>query len=997
MNENTENVNHKSEQSSRGVNRRGDRNRFNEERGNSRSTREPENASENGSHQRIRPFYGQRGGYYRGHSNRGYFRGNARKAPVQQDSSTVADWRSSSRSNSETVAFKVFESLASTSNDNQSKEATVAVDSTRDESKQKERLEKRSNKRQNFSKKSSVNGSRNGHLNAASSSGVETNEPKERVKPAKNFVPFHRYFRNVDEKEQNDESQREILEEMLRKGEYECMVCCEEIRVHDSIWNCSNCYNIFHLKCIKQWALSNGSLSVQNTGQQNDGWRCPACQNIEMRVPTRYYCFCGKIRDPDLNHYLVPHSCGNVCRKKKITQSKNRCSHNCNIQCHPGPCPPCRVRVSKLCCCGRSMEKVKCDDSHNDITCDRICNKQLNCGKHQCRKVCHPGSCEVCSHVIILSCFCGQENKSVKCNENISNEESYSCGKKCSRRLDCGNHLCDLICHSSDCDQCKQSPNIVTHCPCGKVPLKILPNSQRRSCTDVIKTCGNKCDKNLICGPNDEPHKCRKTCHNGPCSVCNLKTVIRCNCGANSENIECKALATLSDIGFSCKRRCNKKLSCGRHKCLNECCTQTDHECTQVCGRKLICGQHTCIEPCHKGVCPPCWNVRWEDLTCFCGAAIKVPPIACGTKPPECNRTCNRNHNCHHPVDHTCHNEAECPPCTNMVTKLCFGGHEERDNVFCYLDGVSCGKTCCKPLSCGIHECQKVCHFGECGECTLPCNITRKDCGHSCGLRCHQTTSKECPKSQCKVMLNVHCSCGRRTDKFACHKVNDETNRRIPFTLLASIKNQSSESIDVTELLSKAKENKLCRLECDEMCSVWERNRRLAQALNITEADLSNDPGPPNYSDFLKQTAREYPAFITSIYNSLVSLVKDAKQSKMNFKNLNFPPMRSDQRQCVHELCEFFGCKSHAVDREPHRSVIVKAQKEKCYLPTISVIEVVKKEDEKRNPNSLSNIVQNVMKPETTSVSVNPKSVSKEKTSDDAVIDYFDFDEKNGK
>jgi len=25
------------------------------------------------------------------------------------------------------------------------------------------------------------------------------------------------------------------------------------------------------------------------------------------------------------------------------------------------------------------------------------------------------------------------------------------------------------------------------------------------------------------------------------------------------------------------------------------------------------------------------------------------PPIPCGTKPPECSRTCTRDHGCHHP------------------------------------------------------------------------------------------------------------------------------------------------------------------------------------------------------------------------------------------------------------------------------------------------------------------------------------------------------------
>jgi len=61
--------------------------------------------------------------------------------------------------------------------------------------------------------------------------------------------------------------QSDVLSQQLFSGQYECMVCCDRVRVKDPVWSCSTCYHIFHLKCIKKWAkiptdLENGKYSV---------------------------------------------------------------------------------------------------------------------------------------------------------------------------------------------------------------------------------------------------------------------------------------------------------------------------------------------------------------------------------------------------------------------------------------------------------------------------------------------------------------------------------------------------------------------------------------------------------------------------------------------------------------------------------------------------------------------------------------------------------------
>ena len=39
----------------------------------------------------------------------------------------------------------------------------------------------------------------------------------------------------------------------------------------------------------------------------------------------------------------------------------------------------------------------------------------------------------------------------------------------------------------------------------------------------------------------------------------------------------------------------------------------------------------------------------FDELTCTCGAEVLLPPIPCGTKPPECSQPCSREHSCNHP------------------------------------------------------------------------------------------------------------------------------------------------------------------------------------------------------------------------------------------------------------------------------------------------------------------------------------------------------------
>lgn len=180
---------------------------------------------------------------------------------------------------------------------------------------------------------------------------------------------------------------RERLIQQLVSGQSECMICFEKVKQLQATWDCKQCYQIFHIFCIKKWSRSQMALADTESG----GWRCPGCQSVTKSSPN-YVCFCGKTTEPTYNRNETPHSCGEVCgREKKILYPG--CTHKCIILCHPGPCPPCTASVTRTCPCGKTKKTVKCG---NPVGCTETCDKPLNCGEHKCKSLCHEGSCDEC-------------------------------------------------------------------------------------------------------------------------------------------------------------------------------------------------------------------------------------------------------------------------------------------------------------------------------------------------------------------------------------------------------------------------------------------------------------------------------------------------------------------------------------------------------------------------------------------------------------------------
>ncbi|KAL7043008.1 hypothetical protein ACKWTF_001359 [Chironomus riparius] len=725
-------------------------------------------------------------------------------------------------------------------------------------------------------------------------------------------------------------SQREQLIKEIERNTLECMICCEKIKAYNPIWSCLVCYHILHLNCIKTWMKK----SIESS---EDGFRCPACNQIAKIKPGEYLCFCGKLKNPPLNRNDLPHSCGNMCL------NTSNCDHPCNLVCHPGAHEKCYAVVNKFCGCGRTSKNYQCSMKAT-FECDSICEKVLNCGVHKCPKVCHQGDCEDCSEELECNCYCGTESKKILCTVENIDKTKYSCDNVCGKTLNCGNHKCAEKCHDGACKSCKLMPQYVKTCPCSRMSIK---SETRKTCLDPVPLCDSVCKKALKCGPLSSPHLCASQCHLNECPPCGQTSNIKCRCGRKEEKVPCKDLL---NTDMRCKKKCNKFKSCGRHKCNNVCCIDIDHTCMQNCNRMLDCQLHKCQRTCHIGNCAPCHRVSFDELSCECGQTIVYPPVHCGTVIKDCSNKCTRRHKCGHPVGHNCHSEPECPPCVFLTAKFCHGKHEERKTIPCNQDSFCCGMPCGKMLKCVRHYCIKTCHQGDCEKndeiCAQKCTKKRMECEHSCAAKCHDG---ECPDNiPCRERIQVTCQCGNLKSIKTCEQVEYE-NRKLQRVRLTA--QQNDEASTLTEMLGDFKKTTKI-LDCNDECKTIERNRRLDIAFKVQNPTLATTPKfVPAYSEHVRNFYKKDSSFVNMVHDKLTELVKLAKETKnAAYRCYSFPSMNRDKRHVIHDVGEMFGVETKAFDAEPNRNIVATAVREYCWLPSMSVAEVIQRENGARRP-----------------------------------------------
>lgn len=717
---------------------------------------------------------------------------------------------------------------------------------------------------------------------------------------------------------------------------YECPICTSEIGSRSRVWQCRTCWTVFHLTCIKKWSTNEGSAAAQRQSQEGEvppprQWRCPGCNLPKDVLPSSYTCWCEKETDPRSISGLPPHSCGQTCGKHRVLPKK--CPHPCELLCHAGPCPPCtHIGPVQSCYCGMKSTSRRCVETNYDTgwSCGQICGDLMACGEHTCQRPCHEGLCGACEVDVDCRCYCGKTERRMACCDKTDEKPSdrarpstgtperwkgaFTCANLCERSFDCGKHQCEKSCHPQELEEphCPRSPDVVTHCHCGKTPLKEISDVVREFCTATLPTCNKKCLKRLACG-----HGCQQVCHSGECMPCLMTVNIGCRCGRVESHTICHQG---SEEPPQCMRTCRATLNCGRHECGERCCPgerkaaerqatkrklrplgaarivdegfEAEHICTRACGRPLKCGNHVCPELCHKGPCGTCREAIFDEVSCHCGRTMLQPPLPCGTIPPPCRYDCERPTYCGHPrIPHNCHgDEQKCPKCPFLQEKPCMCGKRRLKNQPCWLADVRCGEVCGRKLKCGSHFCRKPCHrHGECEDvgklCQQACGKPKKACGHPCEEHCHAPSSCHEDKP-CQNKMLITCDCQYLKQEIKCNA------------------SKTSEG------------NSKKTLPCDDECARLARNQKLALALNI-DPEAHKDDHVPYSADTLKMF-RESSKWAQTQEREFRVFAADENEKRLRFK-----PMPPHQRAFLHSLSEDFGFDSESMDPEPHRHVAI--------------------------------------------------------------------------
>lgn len=742
-----------------------------------------------------------------------------------------------------------------------------------------------------------------------------------------------------------DESLSTTIIQEIDDGTYICLVCTCEIDRHLEIWSCQNCYRVYDLECINDWATRGSSTNAQNE------WRCPAC-NVEHRtIPSKFTCWCGRVTRPSADT-LIPFSCGNPCNVKYP-----HCVHSCSSVCHPGKHPECGALGPVMNCrCGKHNQQLPCLVTPYQMgwTCDTPCDTVVCEMDHKCSGGCHLGFCGPCKDQVDVRCYCGIETKTIVClaidpkvcYEKENRNERFVGGTSCNNTIveyyECGIHSEELTCQplSPSTLKCKFDPANVKTCYCGKTPAHEL----RSKCTDPMPECDQVCGKLLKCGCT-----CLAKCHEGDCECYNIIET-KCSCNNASYLVPCKALQQ----GFvaKCRHKCTAALSCRKHYHREECCEfeqialkrereqrkqvrnrvrtnfedllltmEPIHICTRTCNLLKPCGSHYCEAMCHSGPCGVCLESSNEDLVCHCGKTVIPAPVRCGTK-IVCQEQCVREKECGHaPEPHRCHDDnKQCPKCTKLVEKTCNCGAKLLKHVLCSVTNVSCGRICNSKLQCG-HVCNRACshdcvegRHADVAACRLTCRKIRKNCPHMCQAKCHYSKKTPCDATICKEEVVITCECGRMSRKVPCGAL-----MALP-TKIGTI------------------------FGCDDECARIKREEELKSIFHNSPATHESTYPESVTSVFRRQV--NWCLKMESIIRNFVSDYMDCVAAKLPAKkSLHFPPMMKPQREFLHNLAEVYRLYSESQDREPMRSVFL-CITNLSVLPTLTIRQALDKEED---------------------------------------------------
>lgn len=495
----------------------------------------------------------------------------------------------------------------------------------------------------------------------------------------------------------------------LREGSYECCVCYDAVHARDPIWACDTCYRVLHTHCVRTWREKSVSTAASSaSGAVHIGssapWRCPGCQAVQSHIPGNT-CFCHKVKAPDLDPYLTPHSCGQVCGKRR----GHGCPHPCEAVCHPGPCNPCSAMGPvRYCGCGRTSYRNRCGQSDggnaSQSSCGEVCGKPLSCGikAHRCTKVCHAGPCGPCERLVVQHCYCGRKAEPRLCTGiggagraasskylRVGDSGGAGPGIAVVKRIPGsgsdssddddgeGNHHHDgqgagngaavsvafplqpgLYSAAGQVDNASATSSVSAVTGDSGSGVLLLLLAALDDCSDspavngVVSTAASTM---VVHAPPTRDRVARQAMqHIDDGSMDRLHTQQSGDTDDNGEHV-IPILATsiarpVPSAGY--------------------------YSCNAVCGAWLDCGLHRCTSSCHSGDCSGCPTLPVRATTCACG---KTPAEACiGYTPrstcldplPTCESTCSKVRPCGHACEAPCHN-GPCPPCFVPAAVTC--------------------------------------------------------------------------------------------------------------------------------------------------------------------------------------------------------------------------------------------------------------------------------------------------------------------------------------
>ncbi|TVY55501.1 FKBP12-associated protein 1-like [Lachnellula cervina] len=639
--------------------------------------------------------------------------------------------------------------------------------------------------------------------------------------------------------------------EDITHGQYECAICTSEVWPNSKIWNCKTCWSVLHLSCVKRWSKNEVSTHQQRANDNGElppprQWRCPGCNLPKVDLPNE------PVRSLEWDIVRTPASLFAMLVLVHL------------------------VAIWGLLCLASVGRRPRRGDVKIRImTVDGAVGRSVMMSFLVGNTIVREDVMKACVKKPV-ACFERDEERQSQL-EDESWTGSFDCGAECKRPYDCGNtdHFCEKACHVQDLESahCPYSPDVVTHCPCGKTPLSSLLEESRKDCSAPIPHCKEKCENLLKCG-----HLCQQTCHEGECRPC-LETVqIACRCGRTTSKTICHQG---TEEPPSCMRVCRATLNCGRHECGKRCCPGEKKASERQASKRKHRGLNAAprgdenIEAEHI-----CLKVLVQVVLKLYSKISVVPVVELFS-----------NHHNHVGLDPL--NAASSAPADELVaiSKSSTNAIQIRNHV---PNAHSSSKS---PVSVARRLSK-----------TNPVGSLKSAAAFPVAK--NSNAESTLAKNPATAPGNAKTHSHHAPNLAAARRQFANTPAPTPVMLLTRKK-------DIRCLASKTSDGNNGKvLECTEECLKLQRNAKLATALNIDPATHLNDHIP--YSQTTLDLFREAPKFAQTQEREFRVFASDENEKRLRFK-----PMQASQRAFIHALADDFGLDSESQDPEPHRHVCI--------------------------------------------------------------------------